>query len=79
MDRWKFLFPNDSTFNISPASEISTRGYWFLKAVKNWIGVKSQNTKFFHERSSCRKNYDAEMLKNIVLKLSTKIKYIIIT
>lgn len=30
------------------------------------------------KEAATEKNYDAEMLKNIVLKLSTKIKYIII-
>lgn len=41
-------------------------------------GVKIQNMRFYHERSSYGKNCSAEIMKNIVPKLSTKEKYFII-
>lgn len=41
-------------------------------------GVKIQNMRFYHERSSYVKKCDAEMMKNIVPKLSTQEKYFII-
>lgn len=45
MDRHMYHFPKDSAFNISPASEICTEGYWFLKPVKNWnfYGIKNSD------------------------------------